>query len=294
MSSRIPNLFLIGAMKSATSYVAALLAEHPAVFVSEPREPCHFVDGEPLRRFWPYMWERGYWKSEEQYLQLFAEAGDIPIVAEGSVVYSQAPLFAGVPERILALTPYARFIYVLRDPVCRTISHYWHRVHHWGEERQMLEAIRSDPEYTVTSNYAFQLRTYLQHVNLDRFFIITYESLVNNPLSQITALYRWLGVDADFAPRGLNTPVNVTPDIILQRRRYTRLLMNNCVVAKAVVPLPRHLRRLTSGLVRRKLRPDRHPTTNVEAYLRPRQLEETKELSRILGRSFPEWTTLYG
>lgn len=157
----------------------------------------------------------------------------------------------------------------------------------------MLEAIRSDPEYTCTSNYALQLRSYLQHVNLERFFICTYESLVADPLAQITALCLWLGVDANFLPGGLNTPVNVTPDVIIQRPRYTRLLMNNDVVASAVGLLPPPLRRLASKLVNREFRPHRHPTTDVETYLRSRQLEETAELSRILGRSFPEWTTLH-
>ena len=239
MSWRIPNLFLIGAMKSATSYLAGLLSEHPDVFVSDP------------------------------------------------------PLFADVPERILSLNPEARFVYLLRDPVCRTISHYWHRVQHWGEERQMLDAISSDPEYTCTSNYALQLRSYLQHVNLERFFICTYQSLVADPRAQITALCLWLGVDADFLPRGLNTPCNVTPDVVIQRSRYTRLLMNNGVGAGAVGLLPRPVRRLASKFVNREVRPHQHPTADVETYLRSRQLEETEELSRILGRSFPEWTTLH-
>jgi len=289
VSTRRPNVFLIGAMKSATSYVAQALAAHPSIFVSEPREPCHFVDGEALRHFWPLMWRRGYWRSRERYLELFAGAGDARIVVDGSVVYSQAPLFSGVPERILDLCPDARFVYVLRDPVRRAISHYWHRVRHWGERRPMLKAISLDPEYAGASNYALQLETYLRHVDLGRFYVFTYESLVADPAGSVAGLYRWLGVDPGFRPGNLETPVNVTPDVI----EYWPRLMQSLLAARFTSRLPAGLRDLASRLAVRRAEPVRYPAAEVAAHLRPRQRDETERLSRMLGRSFPEWTTLH-
>jgi hypothetical protein len=35
-------------------------------------------------------------------------------------------------------------------------------------------------------------------------------------------------------------------------------------------------------------------TSDARAYLRPIQRLQTEALSRLIGRSFPEWTTLYG
>jgi hypothetical protein len=41
---------------------------------------------------------------------------------------------------------------------------------------------------------------------------------------------------------------------------------------------------------------DRHqqPIEDVARYLRPIQLPQVEDLSRLLGREFPEWKTLYG
>ena len=97
-----PNLFVIGSMKSGTTYLRGLLAAHPAIFMSSPKEPCRFVDPNVLRKEWPWPWEQGYCCSEERYLDLFSASGDTAILGEASTVYSQAPLYTGVPQRILA------------------------------------------------------------------------------------------------------------------------------------------------------------------------------------------------
>ena len=53
--------------------------------------------------------------------------------------------FSGVAERIAKFNPEARFIYIMRDPIERTISHYWFNVRLQGEQRDMLTAIRNNP-----------------------------------------------------------------------------------------------------------------------------------------------------
>jgi hypothetical protein len=92
MSRPRPNPFLIGSMKSGTTHLSALLADHPAVFMSSPKEPCHFVDGKTLRKIWPYMWRRGFWKSAELYLSLFAGAGDARVIGEAEVRIEQSSM----------------------------------------------------------------------------------------------------------------------------------------------------------------------------------------------------------
>jgi len=107
---RRPNLFLIVSIKSGSTYLSALLAMHPAVFVTPVKEPCYLVDQRDLRRAWPHMWRQGYWRSVEHYLALFAAAGEATVIAEASNFYSQVPAFGGVPERILSFSPDARFV----------------------------------------------------------------------------------------------------------------------------------------------------------------------------------------
>jgi hypothetical protein len=290
-----PNTFLIGSMKSGTTYLSELLGSHPAVYMSSPKEPCHFVDARILRKVWPYMWQSGYWRSTERYLSLFAGASSVNVIAEASTVYTQAPLFARVPERILEFNPDAKFIYILRDPLERTISHYWHRVRWWGERRSLPEAIRCEPQYTDVSDYARQLDAYLEHVPWRRIYILTFEALISDPF-ELSRLYSWLGIDPVFSPEVDTSWMNSSPEVVEQARglgwldRIRKSERYNRVGHR----IPRPLRKLGVRLAVRPVRPAEAPLAQVRAYLRPIQQAQTARLSRLLNRSFPEWTTLYG
>jgi len=294
--ARRPNVFLIGAMKSGTAYLSELLGRHPAVFMSSPREPCYFVDQRVLRRVWPYMWAQGYWKSIDRYLSLFAGAGDAAVVVDGSTTYSKVPMFGGVPERILSFSPDARFIYIMRDPVERTISHYWHRVRWWGEHRTLLSAIRSDPQYKDVGHYARQLNAYLRYVQLGRIYTLTLEALLANPAEQLSSVYAWLGVDPTFRPSSLGIPSNVRPDMFDQVRGYGLLdrFRRTSSYVRVAPYVPRAVRKLGSKFAARSVKPAEVPLAEVRAYLRPYQQCQTEELSKLLNRPFPQWKTLFG
>lgn len=296
MSTPRPNLFLVGAMKSATTYLSELIRQHPAVFMSSPKEPCHFVDQQPLRNAWPYMWGQGYWRSVDRYLELFADAGDSPVIAEASTTYSKAPMFSGVPERILDFNPDARFMYLMRDPLERTISHYWHRVRFWGERRSIMAAIRSDPHYVDTSHYTMQLGLYLRHIGRERIYILTYEELLADLTGQLRGIYSWLGVDPTFQPDNLETPVNSMPREIdqVRGRGILESLRQTPSYAKVHPYVPRLMRKLGTHLAVRRVRPAEVSVSALKDYLRTIQLPQVAELSTLLKRKFPEWQSLNG
>jgi hypothetical protein len=283
-------------MKSGTTHLTRLLSAHPAIFVSSPKEPCHFVDGNALRKVWPKMWKRGFCRSEELYLSLFAGAGAASVIAEASAVYSHVPVFKGVPARILAFDPGARFIYIMRDPVERSISHYWHRVRWWGERRAIFDAIRSEPMYTDVSHYARQLKEYLRHVERGRIYVLTHEALIADPVNQLRRIYAWLNVDPSFRPPRPGLPINTRPETVYQVRGYGLLerVRRSSVYGRVAPYLPAPVRSLGYGLAVRVVRPDHVAVAEVRDYLRGHQRAQTEELNALLNRSFPEWTTLYG
>lgn len=291
-----PNLFLIGAMKSGTTTLHALLAAHPQVFMCEPKEPCYFLAPDLLRRYWPEMWERRYWEDESRYLELFAGAGEAAVIGESSTDYSKLPRFDGVVERIRAFNPEARFIYIMRDPVERTLSHYWHMVGHRGERRGLLEALRADPHYAEVSDYAMQLRPYLEAFGPERLLTLTFEELKAEPLATVQRVFAWLGVAADFAPPNLGERENVTAARVeqvsglglLHRLRHSRLW-------ERVGPrVPPGIRALGVKLAVKQVDRSMVDRNAAIEYLRPLQRARTAELESLLGRSFAQWTTLYG
>lgn len=292
-----PNLFLIGAMKSGTTTLHELLARHPQISMSEPKEPCYFVQPSQLEAVWPEMWRKGFWKSEAAYLALFADKPGVQMIGESSTDYTKRPLIDGVVERIAAYNPQARFVYIMRDPVERTISHYWHMVELRGELRAPLDAIVSEPHYTQVSHYADQLAPYIARFGRERVHALTFEELKRDPQVALRAVYAWLGVDQDFVPDELAAAHNVTSDEVRQKRAGMGLLdrlRHSDAWSAAGRYVPSAVRKVGVALVERKVTRREVSMDAVVAHLRPLQQAQTRVLEQQLGRRFDDWNTLWG
>jgi hypothetical protein len=235
-------------------------------------------------------------KGEEWYLDLFSSAGEALIIGESSTEYAKIPVFSGVARRIAKFNPEARFIYIMRDPIERTISHYWLMVRTMGERRDMLAAIINDPHYMDVSHYAVQLAPYLELFARDKITTLTLENLRTNTSEVLRNLFKWLGVDSSHDPSDFIERKNVTPRYVRQDRSF-RFFSAFCrspywKAMKSLVPRPVHSigRWLSGGEIdRASISVDK-----VVEFLRPTQLEQTEALCEMLGRRFPEWTTLHG
>jgi Sulfotransferase family len=282
-------------MKSGTTLLWRLLGFHPYVYMCTPKEPCYFVEAAQLRRLQPQLWRHGYWRSQERYLQLFQSNNNEIYAGEASIYYTHLPLVTGVAERIKRFNPNARLIYIMRDPVERTISHYWHRVNHNSEDRPLPRAIAEDSQYCDVSYYAMQLKPYFDRFKSDQIKILTLEELIKNQLETIKLVFRWLGLgDSDLMP-----PVqfeNVTPDIVRQRlswwgalRRYSE---DHKFLLDAIDRIPESARKYGARVFSRKIN---RLDVSIDAVVRDLQLlqrKQTDELSQLVGRDFPEWKTL--
>ncbi len=280
------NLFIIGAMKSGTTSLHNYLNEHPEIFMCEPKEPGFFVE------------ELAWSKGKDWYQSLFAGVRDEVVVGESSTHYAKLPIYKGVPERIARFSPDARFIYLMRDPIDRAISHYWHSVRDMqsgGEWRDMLAAVRRDPQYVAFSDYAMQLKPYIDLFGRDRIYAVTFERMVSNPVDTLKETFEWLGVDAHFVPKGIEARWNAAPEEsrrvkgfgILNKLRHSRAWD---VISPMV---PQRLRQVGNRLAEGQIDRRSHDTDEVEHYLRPIFLEKVAEIKEMLKRDFDEWTTLY-
>lgn len=281
-----PNLFLVGAMKCGTTSLHNYLGSHPQIFMTrEPwKEPAYFV-------------ERLNWsKGKEWYLRLFEEAGDAAYRGESSTDYSKFPHYLGVADRIARFAPGARILYLVRDPVLRSISHYWWEVQWSAEGRDMLTAVRNRPIIRDVSYYALQLRQFLPHFGLERILVVSTEELSAAPVVTLARVYRWLGVDDAFVPLNLDERHNVSPhDVpkVIGSKALSHL--HGTVVWKAAKRvIPASLRQQAIRALSRPVPRDERRLRETVDYLRPIQREQTAELAEMLGRQFPEWTTLYG
>ena len=133
-----------------------------------PKEPSYFVEPDQLSILQPFLWSLGYWRSEHRYLQLLQSDKNELFFGEASVYYTHLPHSIGVAERISRFNPEAKLIYIMRDPIERTISHYWHRLVYNDEYRSLSHAIAEDSQYCDVSYYAMQLTPYFHSFKADQ------------------------------------------------------------------------------------------------------------------------------
>ena len=290
-----PNFFVVGSMKSGTTSLHRYLLTHPQIFMTEdPKEPTYFLERDQLLDVLPGVEKRGFWRGEDAYLALFKAADGHPIIGEASANYARLNRVQGVPDRVAAFSPDARILFIARDPIERTISHYWYMVRFFEERRDMLAAIREEPDFTDTSNYAMQLKAWLERFPEERVRFITTESLSAKPVETMAEVFRWLKVDDGFVPPNLGERVNEAPAVVQQVRGRGRLHdLRHSSLWNAVGPMvPSALRKAARRFSERAVEREEVDREPVEQYLRPLQLRQTEELSDLLQRRFPEWETL--
>lgn len=182
----LPSFLVIGAQKSATSSLCALLGQHPDVFMCEPKEPYFFSHDEI------------YAKGTGWYESLFDRSAGAQAVGEGSTTYTQHHLYPDAPGRIARALPDAKLIFMARHPVERIVSHWMHlRTKGGRETRPLNEAARARPEYVDHSSYTHQLGFFREHFDEDRFLLLLFEDFKNDPESVTKRCLPFIGVDPD-------------------------------------------------------------------------------------------------
>ena len=290
-----PNTFIIGAMKAGTSALHVRLGQHPDIFMASFKEPAYFLG--PITRSpgSPPKLSDVYRNDIHRYLALFSDGRGKPVIGESTTDYTKFPKFPGVAERINQCAPGARLIYLLRDPIERTISHYWWDVEHEGESRDIFTAISQDPIFGHVSHYAMQLEEYLKHFSFEQIRIVTTEEFASHPDRALAALFQWLGVDPSQPIPGSRERVNETAQVIRQTRSSFLQRTRSSRLGTAFTKLTRKgLRNFARRFAEKEIDRASVKLDDVVALLRPIQQRETEHLSDIVGRRFPEWTTLNG
>jgi hypothetical protein len=211
-------------------------------------------------------------------------------------LYTKAPHIGNVPERIARFSPDARLIYIMRDPIERTISHYWHHVQNNNEWRDILTAVQTAPIYQDVSNYAMQLEPYVRLFGSSQIITLTFEQLVAEPGRTMAQLFRWLGVDDRFVPPNLGQRENSTPQYVEQvrMRGWLKRLQYSAFWHHIRPRVPARIRQIARRRTVRRFDRASASLAKVHEFLRPIQQGQTIQLSQLLNRDFSEWTTLYG
>lgn len=192
-----PNFLVIGAAKSGTTSLCAKLAQHPEIFVSDPKELNFFSHDENyLDKGWPW------------YERFFENAGDAKAVGEGTPLYTYHAVRPQAPARIAKDLPDARLIYMVRHPLERIESHWRQIVHNGQTEDGFEDALRSNPEYVDASKYWRQIQQYRKAFPDERILILYFEEFTRDPDAALRTCFEFLGVDPGVRIPDAAEPVN--------------------------------------------------------------------------------------
>jgi hypothetical protein len=122
--TRLPNVIVPGAQKSGTTSLVRALERHPDCALARPKEPSFFCRAEALPDL-------------DRYRRCFAHVRDERVVIDASTAYMVDP---AVPGRLKeTLGEDLRVVFILRDPVERAFSAYWHLAKRGAERRSPEE-----------------------------------------------------------------------------------------------------------------------------------------------------------
>lgn len=191
----LPNLFIGGVQKSGTTYLHNLLKEHPDVFTPKYPQEIHFFD-----------LDKNYNKGLEWYSKYFRQWHQQKIIFQTSPLYIYLP---DVPQRIAKMLPESKFIFILRNPIDRAYSHYWHSVKYAYETISFAEAIKLESSrirkneqyhrqysYLDRGKYAEQLSRFYCKFEKKNILVILFDQLIENPHQVLGNCASFLDIDA--------------------------------------------------------------------------------------------------
>lgn len=188
----LPTFLIIGAEKSATTWLYARLGEHPDVFLPGTKEP-HFFN-----KYDSNLEERDNFVRLGQawYERLFREYAGEKAVGEATPMYLCDP---AAPSRIRSVLPKVKLICSLRNPVDRAYAHYWMARRKGHTTQEFEEVVREkDERFVQRGLYGRQLARYLDLFTKKQLLILIQEELLDRPEEHLRLICDFIGVDGAY------------------------------------------------------------------------------------------------
>ncbi|GEQ96456.1 sulfotransferase [Iodidimonas gelatinilytica] len=294
----VPNFFIVGAPKCATTAMDTYLAQHPQIFMSPAKEPHHFAKD---------LYHGAMECSAERYFGLFKDVSDEPVVGESSVFYLLSKTAAAA---IRAYQPDARILIMLRDPIDVIASHHSQIVYEAFEQETDLEtALALENERKANFNearadyrervlhyrdvvaFSEQIERFFEHFPREQIHIVFYEDVRADLAGTYRGILKFLGVDPEFHPNfqvenankrarsaKITNFLRYTPDWV---SAFSRLLLPKREWRVAVKD---RIKRFNTQFQPRPPMPD-HVHNQLAADL----ALEVEKLGALLGRDLSHW-----
>jgi len=192
ISSLAPNFLIIGSMKSGTTSLHQYLSCHKDIYMTIKKEPKFFLYDNEHQKI------NGFTKSEMRKISMRGYNGE-SLIGESTTDYTATPLKGlNTPKNIFLANPGMKFIYIIRNPLERIISHYKGGIRQrWiSKENQDINIFIPKWEHGLqVSLYYNQLNNYLNIFNRNQFKVILFDDLITDTTQTINSILEFLGLD---------------------------------------------------------------------------------------------------
>jgi len=209
------SLFIAGPPKCATTWLYYCLREHPDVQTARTDEIMYFDMFHARGLDW-YM---------DHYPPEARSAGHEKLLADTTSSYIWSARSA---ERIHSYNPDARIMVVLRNPVERAFSHYWHLKNRGLINYEFADILTNYQTFSCWLEPGFVnagIKRYLNFFPREQMHFALFEDLRSKPVQSIKSVFQFAGIDADFLPPSTTREVNVAgPRKTLVNRVFSKAM----------------------------------------------------------------------
>lgn len=245
---RLPDFLIVGSMKAGTTSLHHWLMQSEQI--SMKSSETHFFNRD-------YRYEKGI----EEYKRLLPVSSHCSLVGDDTPGYSYLP---EVPARIRSMVPEVKVLWILRDPLERAISHYWHAARHGNENLPIDQAFLSDingntksiwRQYLYRSCYRVQIERFMEYFDRSQIHFVDFRSFINSDREEVNKVTNFLGIN----------PIYSDVPHSNEARFYPRSSVNK---ALSSIPLPYQVKRVIrwSSGYRKELKPSISESTRDEAH----------------------------
>lgn len=174
-------------MKAGTTTLHHWLMQSPRI--SMKMTETHFFDRDDR-----------YEEGLDAYLESLPKAFDCQLIGDDTPTYS---FLEKVPCRIKTLIPSVKILWLIRDPLERAVSHYWHAARKGSETRGLNQAFIEElngvtvdiwNRYLFRSCYVAQINRYLEFFDKRQIHFVDFTRFAAGEKAEMEAITHFLGI----------------------------------------------------------------------------------------------------
>jgi hypothetical protein len=286
----------IGIAKAGTTWLAACLAEHPAVCMATGKETNFFMKTHvasvlPLRT-------RFHIAHHEEGMAWFR--GRFAHHRPGQIRGEYSNGYVGDPESarlLLEHNPGIKLICCFRNPVDVIYAGYFQLARIQPLPGSFEETLKQYPSFIEYGRYVRNLQPFLDRFPRENILFVVYDDIKPDAAAFYRRICEFLGVDAGFSPPSLMKRINPRTMVRSKRLRDLRFAINGFLQSTAATRLLRkglskaRVGEMVLRLFQKNEKAAAAPpmTAETRAWLVRTYREDNERLGAFLGRDLSHW-----